>query len=116
MVHPIQQSLAGRLSPEFDDFFVNAFWCAECGGNQGSMVCGEGIPSNLRYFGYSIRPLAGSFDIVAHELTHAVTSYSSDLDYLNESGALNEAFSDIMAVGGEFYCFQPGAAIAPPTT
>ena len=108
MVHTIQQNLAGRLPPEYDDFFVNAFWCAECGSNQGFMVFGEGIPTNLRYFGYSIRPLAGSFDIVAHELTHAVTSYSSDLDYLNESGALNEAFSDIMAVGAEFYLVSTG--------
>jgi hypothetical protein len=40
--------------------------------------------------------LAGSLDVVAHELTHGVTDYSSDLIYANESGALNEAFSDIM--------------------
>jgi Zn-dependent metalloprotease len=113
IVHPIQQNLAGRLPAEFDDFFVNAFWCAECGSNQGFIMFGEGIPSNLRYFGYSVRPLAGSFDIVAHELTHAVTSYSSDLDYLNESGALNEAFSDIMAVGAEFYLVATGRSDRP---
>jgi Zn-dependent metalloprotease len=108
LVHPIDQNLAGRLPSEYDDFFVNAFWCPECGSNQGFMVFGEGIPSNIRYAGYSVRPLAGSFDIVAHELSHAVTSYSADLVYMNESGALNEAFSDMMAVGAEYYLVATG--------
>jgi thermolysin len=45
-------------------------------------------------------------DIAAHELTHAVTDSSSRLIYLNESGALNEAFSDIMGTSVEFF-FQP---------
>ena len=82
--------------------------CRSAGANQGFIVFGEGIPSNLRYVGSASGRLAGSFDIVAHELSHAVTSYSSDLDYLNESGALNEAFSDIMAVGAEFYLVSTG--------
>ena len=34
-------------------------------------------------------------DVVHHELTHAVTQFSAGLIYQNESGALNEAFSDI---------------------
>lgn len=34
-------------------------------------------------------------DVVAHELTHAVTNFSSDLLYYMSSGALNESFSDI---------------------
>ncbi|MCP4643809.1 MAG: hypothetical protein GY851_25415 [bacterium] len=38
-------------------------------------------------------------DVVAHELTHGVTTYTSDLMYWSESGAINEAFSDIW---GEF--------------
>ncbi|WP_051466904.1 M4 family metallopeptidase [Actinomadura oligospora] len=37
-------------------------------------------------------------DIVVHEWTHAVTSYTSDLEYRFQSGALNESFSDIMAI------------------
>jgi Zn-dependent metalloprotease len=36
-------------------------------------------------------------DIVAHEFTHAVTQFTSDLLYWNESGALNESFSDVFA-------------------
>ena len=50
--------------------------------------------------------LAASLDIVAHELTHGVTESSSGLIYMNESGALNEAFSDIMGASVEFF-YQP---------
>lgn len=35
-------------------------------------------------------------DVVAHEFTHAVTEHSSGLYYWYESGAINEALSDIM--------------------
>jgi Zn-dependent metalloprotease len=38
-------------------------------------------------------------DVVAHELTHGVTQYESSLIYQGQSGAINEAFSDIW---GEF--------------
>ena len=36
-----------------------------------------------------------SDDVVAHEWTHAVTEYTSDLIYQWQPGALNEAYSDI---------------------
>lgn len=36
--------------------------------------------------------------IVAHEFAHGVTHHSSNLAYLNESGAINESFSDIFGV------------------
>lgn len=35
-------------------------------------------------------------DVAAHELTHGVTSYTSNLNYIFQSGAINEAMSDIM--------------------
>jgi Zn-dependent metalloprotease len=37
----------------------------------------------------------GTLDIIGHEYTHAVTAWSAALVYQNESGALNESFSDI---------------------
>jgi Zn-dependent metalloprotease len=46
---------------------------------------------------------SAALDVVAHELTHGVTQYSWDGIYLDEPGALNEAFSDIMATGAEFF-------------
>ncbi|HSA99185.1 MAG TPA: M4 family metallopeptidase, partial [Anaerolineales bacterium] len=43
-------------------------------------------------------PLAD--DAVAHELTHGVTQYESNLFYYYQSGAINESFSDLW---GEYY-------------
>jgi len=37
-------------------------------------------------------------DVIAHELTHGVTETTAGLKYLNESGALNESFSDIFGI------------------
>lgn len=36
-------------------------------------------------------------DTYAHEYTHAVTRWSANLEYQNQSGALNESYSDVMA-------------------
>ena len=44
-----------------------------------------------------------SLDIVGHEFTHGLTQYSAGLKYRNESGALNESFSDIFGALVEFY-------------
>lgn len=38
-------------------------------------------------------------DVMAHEMTHAVTERTARLQYLNQSGALNEAMSDIFGWG-----------------
>ena len=43
-------------------------------------------------------PLAD--DVVAHEFTHGVTQYESNLFYYYQSGAINESFSDLW---GEYY-------------
>lgn len=43
-------------------------------------------------------PWSGAKDIVAHEIAHGITHATSNLIYLDQSGALNESFSDIMAV------------------
>lgn len=42
-------------------------------------------------------------DITAHEIMHGVTDYTSGLIYSGESGALDEAMSDVMAVCVEKY-------------
>jgi bacillolysin len=61
--------------------YVNAFW------DGSRMTYGDGDGENYG-------PLV-SLDIVGHELAHGVTQFSADLIYRNESGALNESFSDI---------------------
>jgi bacillolysin len=62
--------------------FGNAFWSGA------QMVYGDA-------YGF---PLAD--DVVAHELTHGVTQYESNLFYYYQSGAINESFSDLW---GEYY-------------
>ena len=108
LINGVSQQASLNLS--LDDFFtfaVNAFFCGLCGpGNIGVMYFGNGFPPNFVLDGQNWTYLAGSLDVAAHELTHGVTDSSSGLIYQNESGALNESFSDIMATAAEFY-FQP---------
>ncbi len=70
----------------FSTSFGNAFWNGE------GMFYGDGDNITLKL-------LTKGFDVIAHELTHGVTQYESQLEYLNQSGATNEAMSDI------FGCF-----------
>ncbi len=68
-------------APEAD----NAFWSGD------SLWFGEGDGDTFS------KPLT-SLDTVAHEFTHAVTQYTANLAYENQSGALNESFSDVFGV------------------
>jgi len=92
-------------------YSLNANWCSWCFGGQGRIWFGNGLPSNWTYGGKSHTYYAGALDIVAHELTHAVTSHTSNLIYRNESGALNEAFSDMMGKSVEFFFHPHGSGI-----
>jgi len=87
-----------------DTFFANAFYLGD-----GVMYYGDGLPPSVTWFGQRVSYLAGALDVVAHELSHGVTDYSSRLIYQGESGALNEAFSDIMGTAVEFFS-QPEKA------
>jgi Zn-dependent metalloprotease len=69
--------------------YVNAFW------NGSAMTYGDGDGTNYG-------PLV-SLDIVGHEITHGVTEFSAGLIYQNESGALNESFSDIFGESVEAF-------------
>jgi len=87
-------------------FYLNAFYC--CGG---VMVYGEGIPAGYTFGGQVVDYQAGALDVIAHELAHGVTDYTSALDYEGESGALNEAFSDIIGTSVEFFFQTPGTGL-----
>jgi len=65
--------------------YNNAFW------NGYKMIYGDGDGSHFTF-------LSGDLDVVAHEMTHGVTSNSANLAYENQSGALNESMSDILGV------------------
>ncbi|MDQ4007085.1 MAG: M4 family metallopeptidase [Actinomycetota bacterium] len=80
----------------YDRGYCNAFW------NGVQMTYGDGD-------GRTCLPLSGGLDVVGHELTHGVTDFTSDLIYEGESGALNEAISDMMGNTIEYYAeAQPG--------
>jgi bacillolysin len=103
LVHPVRrQDIFSQPDEIVSLYYVNAFYA---GG--GVLVYGEGLPAGLTLSdGTTVDFLAGGLDVVAHELTHGVTDFSSGLIYQNESGALNEAFSDMMGTSVEFF-FQP---------
>lgn len=112
LVHPVRREDMLHASPDdFGTYYTNAFWCGGCGpGGVGMMMFGEGMqPGYVLSNGQWVDYLAASIDVVAHELTHGVTDYTSNLIYRNESGALNEAFSDMMGTATEFFR-QPRAA------
>jgi thermolysin len=106
LANPVRRTQADLLQyfNRFPDFFVNAFYA----GN-GNMVYGVGLPPGFTLGGQSWNHLSGGLDVVGHELTHGVTEFSSNLIYRNESGALNEAFSDMMGTSIEFL-FQPAGS------
>ena len=83
--------------------FDNAYWDTMAGGAANTNGC--------FFFGYDLSGAKSvtALDICAHEFTHGITSWSADLIYEGESGALNESFSDLIAAAVEFN-FQPRAA------
>jgi Zn-dependent metalloprotease len=76
----------------------NAFWSHD----RLAMVYGPGF--------------AEALDVVAHELTHAVTDTQTGLLYQGESGALNEFFSDLFgaAVEGNWQIGEALPGFKPP--
>jgi bacillolysin len=97
IVHPLARADAPEHAPEDVALFINN--AAYLGG--GFIFLGDGDGANFDYF-------AGGLDVVAHELTHGVTDYTSQLEYRDEPGALNEAFSDIMGTSVEFFFERSG--------
>ncbi len=88
--------------------WVNASW----NGSQVQYGDGNGVDSDELV----------AIDVAAHEWTHAVTDYESDLTYSGESGALNESLSDIFGETIQIYakglstwqigeeCWTPGVS------
>ncbi|TLS38178.1 M4 family metallopeptidase [Pseudalkalibacillus caeni] len=76
------EGMAIKSSVHYGDNYNNAFW------NGYQMTYGDGD-------GSFFIPLSAGLDVAAHEMTHGVTTHSAGLKYRFQSGALNEAFSDI---------------------
>jgi Zn-dependent metalloprotease len=61
----------------------------------------DGIIGGVSYMAYGLgdgntMDYVASLDVLAHEFTHNVTAFTSQLIYEEENGALNESFSDIL--------------------
>jgi Zn-dependent metalloprotease len=63
----------------------NAFWTGQ------QMAYGDGDGKLFTRF-------TRSLDVVGHELAHGVVTYTANLVYQNESGALNEHFADVFGM------------------
>lgn len=99
------RSITGKLTPVTGSNMLvsianipklcNAFWTG--GKRKGYMMYGNGDNVTMSQL--------VSADVVAHELTHALTEdlAPQGLIYEGHSGALNESLSDIMATVYEFY-------------
>ncbi len=74
-------------SVHFDVNYDNAFWDGK------QMVYGDGDGDIFRKGCFT-----NCIDVIGHEMTHGVTQYESDLYYQDQSGALNESFSDVMGI------------------
>ncbi len=70
--------------------YFNAFW----DGSRMTYGDGSSVDNN--------KPLT-AIDVCGHEITHGLTSYTANLTYSYESGALNEGFSDVFGTTIEFY-------------
>jgi Zn-dependent metalloprotease len=78
----------------------NAYWNGVC------IVYGNGDTQ--------FKPLAGALDVSAHELGHAYDEASANLEYQNQSGAMNEAFSDIAGSVVERLNWKIGEDVVKP--
>ena len=63
----------------------NAYWNGE------QMVYGDGDGRRLIRF-------TKALDVVGHEFSHGVVTHTCNLEYKNESGALNEHFADVFGI------------------
>jgi Zn-dependent metalloprotease len=71
-------------SVHFGTAYDNALW------DGAQMVYGDGSGKIL-----AVGSLTGCIDVVGHELTHGVTSFTAGLQYQEQPGALNESMSDV---------------------
>lgn len=62
--------------------YDNAFWDGQ------EMIFGDGDGTAFNRFTIAL-------DVIGHELTHGVTGSEVNLDYMDQSGALNESVSDV---------------------
>ena len=74
IVHPVKrEDWASVPSSVLNLYYLNAFYAG-----RGIMVYGEGLPPGVTMSGRQWNYFSGALDVVAHELAHGVTDYTSD--------------------------------------
>ncbi len=79
-----------KLYMHYSTNYGNAFWDGD------QMTFGDGDGATFT------KPLV-ALDVTGHEITHGLTEKTAALAYQNESGALNESFSDVFGTAVEWY-------------
>jgi Zn-dependent metalloprotease len=79
-------------SVHFGERYDNAFW------NGDRMVFGDGDGQVFNRFTLSLT-------VIGHELTHGVVQHTANLDYRDQSGALNESIADVFGSLVEQFAF-----------
>ncbi|RYY87100.1 MAG: T9SS type A sorting domain-containing protein [Chitinophagaceae bacterium] len=87
-----------HYGPAYD----NAFW------NGSVMTYGDGSGPSATGF-----KALTSLDVCGHEIGHGVCSFTSDLVYASESGAMNEGLSDIWAACIEHFAMVRSGSTVP---
>lgn len=77
-----------QMRVHYSNSYENAFW------DGSAMTFGDGATT--------FYPLV-SLDVSAHEVSHGFTEQNSNLIYANESGGMNEAFSDMAGEAAKFF-------------
>jgi vibriolysin len=83
---PVNQKLVMRV--HYDANMEQAYW------DEGAVYFGDGQTASYPWV---------ALDVVSHEIAHGYTQQHSDLKYVNQSGGINEAFSDMAAQAAEYY-------------
>ena len=77
-----------KMKVHYGNNYENAFW------DGSAMTFGDGYST--------FYPLV-SLDVSAHEVSHGFTEQNSGLEYADQSGGINEAFSDMAGEAAEYY-------------
>ena len=96
VVHDLYQSIIGRgplasiirLRVHYGTNWENASW--------------DGVFATFGDGGPTYHPLT-SLDVVSHELSHGFTAQTSSLAYSDQSGGINEAYSDMAGEAAKYY-------------
>ena len=116
-------TIASNGSPAIDIYFntVEFVQYLDTIGNARELLNTDLLVSLWNYEGYDNAFSNGSYliygsgkqlkpmvcpDIVAHEISHMITSNINGLEYKGISGALNESFSDCLSASYEFYLYK----------